>query len=41
MVQSYDGGDHIIHVGEVLSAVSNGGERPLLFFKGRYHKLPE
>jgi flavin reductase (DIM6/NTAB) family NADH-FMN oxidoreductase RutF len=39
LVQTYDGGDHTIIIGEILSA-SGSGERPLLFFKGKYHKLP-
>jgi flavin reductase (DIM6/NTAB) family NADH-FMN oxidoreductase RutF len=41
VVYSYDGGDHTIYVGEVLSAASNGGARPLLFFQGKYHRLVE
>ncbi len=40
IVQGHDGGDHTIYVGEVLGA-SASGERPLLFFKGRYRRLPE
>ena len=35
----HDGGDHTIVVGEILNAAANG-ERPLLFFKGKYQKLP-
>ncbi len=35
----YDGGDHTIVVGEILHVVADG-ERPLLFFKGKYQKLP-
>jgi flavin reductase (DIM6/NTAB) family NADH-FMN oxidoreductase RutF len=37
---SYDGGDHTIYVGEVLHADGFEG-RPLLFYKGKYHRLPE
>lgn len=40
ITQAYDGGDHTIVVGEILNAAANG-ERPLLFFKGKYQKLPE
>jgi flavin reductase (DIM6/NTAB) family NADH-FMN oxidoreductase RutF len=39
IVQSYEGGDHTIIVGEVLDGVA-AGERPLLFFKGKYERLP-
>ena len=35
----YDGGDHTIVVGEILDVAAEG-ERPLLFFKGKYQKLP-
>ena len=35
----YDGGDHTIVVGEILNVAGNG-ERPLLFFKGKYQRLP-
>ena len=34
-----DGGDHTIVIGEVLNAHASG-ERPLLFFKGKYQRLP-
>jgi len=40
IVYSYDGGDHTIYVGEVLSAAAGEG-RPLLFYQGKYHRLPE
>jgi flavin reductase (DIM6/NTAB) family NADH-FMN oxidoreductase RutF len=40
VVSSYDGGDHTIYIGEVLSAVGSG-DRPLIFFQGKYHRLPE
>ena len=39
IVQSYDGGDHTIIIGEVLNAVATGGQ-PLLFFRGKYRRLP-
>ena len=35
----HDGGDHTIVVGEILNVAADG-ERPLLFFKGKYQKLP-
>jgi flavin reductase (DIM6/NTAB) family NADH-FMN oxidoreductase RutF len=36
----YDGGDHVIFVCEVLRfATSHAGEEPLIFFRGRYHRL--
>jgi len=35
----HDGGDHTIVVGEIVNAAADG-ERPLLFFKGKYQKLP-
>lgn len=34
-----DGGDHTIYLGKVLHAQA-AGDRPLLFFKGRYQRLP-
>ncbi len=34
----YDGGDHLIVVGEVLR-VSEGHRPPLLFYRGRYSAL--
>jgi flavin reductase (DIM6/NTAB) family NADH-FMN oxidoreductase RutF len=37
---AYEGGDHTIYVGEVQSATASG-DRPLLFFKGKYYKLPQ
>ena len=39
ITQCYDGGDHTIVLGEIVN-VSATGERPLLFFKGKYQKLP-
>ena len=35
----YEGGDHTIVVGEILNVHANG-ERPLLFCKGKYLRLP-
>jgi flavin reductase (DIM6/NTAB) family NADH-FMN oxidoreductase RutF len=35
----HEGGDHTIVVGEILNVAANG-ERPLLFFKGKYQRLP-
>jgi flavin reductase (DIM6/NTAB) family NADH-FMN oxidoreductase RutF len=40
LLNGYDGGDHTIYVGEVLDAAASG-ERPLLFFKGKYYRLPQ
>jgi 3-hydroxy-9,10-secoandrosta-1,3,5(10)-triene-9,17-dione monooxygenase reductase component len=40
ITQCYDGGDHTIVLGEILN-VSAAGERPLLFFKGKYQRLSE
>ena len=39
ITQCHDGGDHTIVVGEILNAAAEG-ERPLLFFKGKYQRLP-
>ncbi len=39
VVHSYEGGDHTVYVGEILNATASGG-RPLIFFKGKYHRLP-
>ena len=39
ITQCYDGGDHTIVLGEIVN-VNATGERPLLFFKGKYQKLP-
>lgn len=39
---TYDGGDHVLFLGEVQDAeVSESAERPLLFYHGRYARLPE
>jgi flavin reductase (DIM6/NTAB) family NADH-FMN oxidoreductase RutF len=37
--QCHDGGDHTIVVGEVVAAHASGGQ-PLIFFKGKYQRLP-
>ena len=39
VVHAYDGGDHTIYVGEIISA-SASGDRPLMFFQGKYQRLP-
>jgi flavin reductase (DIM6/NTAB) family NADH-FMN oxidoreductase RutF len=39
ITQCHDGGDHTIVVGEILNVAANG-DRPLLFFKGKYQRLP-
>lgn len=39
IVERHDGGDHTIYVGEIVGAAVAEG-RPLLFFKGKYHRLP-
>ena len=39
VVHGYEGGDHTIYVGEVTNATAAEGQ-PLLFFKGKYHRLP-
>lgn len=38
IVGSHDGGDHTIYVGEIVEA-SCSGERPLIFFQGKYRTL--
>jgi flavin reductase (DIM6/NTAB) family NADH-FMN oxidoreductase RutF len=38
IVATHEGGDHVIHVGEVEEAEVAGG-RPLIFFQGRYRQL--
>jgi len=39
IVETHEGGDHVIHFGEVDHAEIHTG-RPLLFFQGRYGRLP-
>jgi len=38
IIETLEGGDHVIHVGEVEEADAGKG-RPLLFFRGKYHHL--
>src|SRR4029453_10110561 len=38
IVETHEGGDHVIHIGEVRHAEVRGG-RPLLFFQGKYRQL--
>lgn len=40
VASAYEGGDHTIYVGEVQNAKVLG-DRPLLFFRGKYYKLPQ
>jgi len=40
ITQCFDGGDHTIVLGDVVD-MSATGDRPLLFFKGKYQRLPE
>ena len=39
IVETHEGGDHVIHIGEVEHAEVHSG-RPLLFFLGKYARLP-
>lgn len=39
ITECHEGGDHTIVVGEIVDARATG-ERPLLFFKGKYQRLP-
>lgn len=38
IVETHEGGDHVIHLGQVEDAESRSG-RPLLFFQGQYRQL--
>jgi flavin reductase (DIM6/NTAB) family NADH-FMN oxidoreductase RutF len=38
LIDTHEGGDHVIHVGRVDNFAVRGG-RPLLFFQGRYRQL--
>jgi flavin reductase (DIM6/NTAB) family NADH-FMN oxidoreductase RutF len=40
IVETHEGGDHVIHIGQVEHAEVAGG-RPLLFFQGRYRRLAD
>lgn len=35
----YDGGDHVIVVGQVVHVEMDSARHPLVFFRGRYHTL--
>jgi len=39
IIETHEGGDHVIHLGEVDHAEVHDG-RPLLFFQGKYARLP-
>jgi len=44
VVDIYPGGDHQIFLGKVLTAntlSANSGIKPLMYFRGRYHRLPQ
>ncbi|GAA2678477.1 MULTISPECIES: flavin reductase family protein [Actinosynnema] len=41
VAHAYDGGDHAVFVGEVLSATTASDGAPLVFFGGRYRRLDE
>jgi flavin reductase (DIM6/NTAB) family NADH-FMN oxidoreductase RutF len=38
IIETLEGGDHVIHVGEVEEAEAHDG-RPLVFFRGKYRQL--
>jgi len=38
IVETLEGGDHVIHIGQVEDAESRDG-RPLIFFRGKYRQL--
>jgi 3-hydroxy-9,10-secoandrosta-1,3,5(10)-triene-9,17-dione monooxygenase reductase component len=38
IIETHEGGDHVIHIGEVHHAEVRGGD-PLLFFQGRYRRV--
>lgn len=40
IVETHEGGDHVIHIGEVHHAESRGGT-PLLFFQGKYRRVAD
>jgi len=40
LVNAYEGGDHTIYIGEIQRAAILG-DRPLLFFRGKYYQLPQ
>jgi flavin reductase (DIM6/NTAB) family NADH-FMN oxidoreductase RutF len=40
LINAYEGGDHTIYIGEIQNATVLS-DRPLLFFRGKYYKLPQ
>jgi flavin reductase (DIM6/NTAB) family NADH-FMN oxidoreductase RutF len=40
IIETHEGGDHVIHIGEVQHAEVRGGD-PLLFFQGKYRRLTD
>jgi flavin reductase (DIM6/NTAB) family NADH-FMN oxidoreductase RutF len=40
IIATHEGGDHVIHVGEVQHAEARGGQ-PLLFFQGKYRRIDD
>ncbi|TMA94211.1 MAG: flavin reductase family protein [Deltaproteobacteria bacterium] len=40
IIETHEGGDHVIHIGAVEHAVVRGGH-PLIFFQGQYRNLGE
>ncbi|MCK8614801.1 flavin reductase family protein [Gordonia sp. C13] len=38
---SYDGGDHVIYVGEIVDAHVDTDAEPLLFYRSKFHDLGE
>ncbi len=40
LASAYEGGDHTIYLGEIQNATVLS-DRPLLFFRGKYFKLPQ
>ena len=38
IIETLEGGDHVIHVGEVQHAEAHDG-RPLIFYRGKYRRL--
>ena len=41
IIETLEGGDHVIHIGEVEHAEMAGTGRPLLFFCGKYRRLAD
>ncbi|MBI3756362.1 MAG: flavin reductase family protein [Deltaproteobacteria bacterium] len=40
VANAYEGGDHMIYIGEIQNATVLS-DQPLLFFRGKYFKLPQ